>query len=93
MPGPGRPKLIVVGKVRVPGEGRQVTLQVGPTREIHPPVQEVMVRVTAPAGASTGALVEHDVRVEMPALDTYGAVVVRCGSRVLATIGDVIRAV
>jgi len=92
MPGPGRPKLIVVGKVQVPDEGYRVVLEAGPTREIHPPVQEAILRGTVPAVGAGTSLVEHAVRLEMPALDSYGAVVVRCGARVLATIDEVIRA-
>lgn len=92
MPGPTAPSLIVTGKVTVPTGGYRIALELGPVQEIHPPVQQVLVRAEPPAGAATQALVEHDVRGAFPALDEYGAVSVRCGARVLATVSPVERA-
>lgn len=93
MPGPdARPKLIVTGRVTVPTGGYRVTLEQGPLQEIHPPVQQMMLRVQPPSGGATQAVVTHEVRAELPALDSYGSVTIRCGSSTLATITDVERA-
>lgn len=93
MPGPdARPKLIVTGRVTVPTGGYRVTLEQGPLQEIHPPVQQMILRARPPSGGATQALVTHEVRAELPALDRYGSVTIRCGSATLAGITDVQRA-
>lgn len=91
-PGPNGQHLIVTGKVTVPTGGYRVSLEPGPVREIHPPVQEVILNVVPPSGAATQAIVEHEVRTSVPALPSYGAVIVRCGRDTVATIENVERA-
>ncbi len=93
MPGPvARPKLIVTGRVTVPTGGYRVTLQQGPLQEIHPPIQQMILRAQPPSGGATQAVVTHEVRAELPALESYGSVTIRCGSSTLASITDVERA-
>jgi hypothetical protein len=89
MPGPDRPRLIVIGEVTVPTGGWQLSLELGATREIDPPVQEVVLRAVPPSGAATQAIVTREVRGDFLALPRYGAVVVRCGSEVIAEISPV----
>ena len=92
MPGPDRPKLIVTGKVTVPTGGYRLALEEGPLLEIHPPIQQVMLIVERPGGSVTQAIVTHEVRLELPALESYGGVTVKCGDAVLADIRPVERA-
>jgi hypothetical protein len=93
MPGPdARPKLIVIGRATVPTGGYRVTLEQGPLQEIHPPVQQMILRAQPPSAGATQAVVTHEVRAELPALDRYGSVTIRCGSSTLASITDVERA-
>lgn len=94
MPGPGgnRPHLIVTGKVSTPTGGYRLSLAQGPVQEMYPPIQQVILNVDAPDGMATQAIVEHEVRGSFPALDTYGAVTIHCGGRVIATISDIQRA-
>lgn len=89
MPGPERPQLIVLGQVTVPTGGYRIALAPGPTREIDPPVQELILTVTPPSGPATQAIVTREVRAQMPALPRYGAVAVRCGSEIVAEISPV----
>lgn len=81
--------LAVSGTITVSTGGYRIALEAGPVLEIHPPIQQVLVKVTPPTGIATQALVTRTVRGEFPALAQYGAVEVRCGSRTLATIRDI----
>jgi hypothetical protein len=93
MPGPNaRATLIVTGQVMAPTGGYRVTLQGGPLQEIHPPVQQMILRAQPPSGRATQAVVTHDVRAELPALDGYGSITIRCGNSTLATIAKAERA-
>ena len=93
MPGPqARPTLIVIGKVVVPSGGYRVTLVPGPVMEIHPPIQQVEVRAVPPAREGPPIVETFEVRAELAALPEYGAVQVRCGSRTLASLSDIVRA-
>lgn len=93
MPGPdSSPTLIVTGNVTVPTGGYSLGLDLGPTLEMNPPIQQIILRVMPPSGGATQAVVEHEVRGEFPALPSYGAVEIRCGSERLATIADIERA-
>jgi hypothetical protein len=89
MPAPGRPRLVVTGRVTVPTGGWRLALVLGPTREIHPPVQEVMLRAEPPSGSASRAMVTHEVTGTFHALPSYGGVVVRCGRDVIAEISPV----
>jgi hypothetical protein len=93
MPGPNaRPTLIVTGKVTLPSGGHRVSLHAGPVLELYPPIQQVLLKAVAPTGEGTPEAPTLEVRVELPALDTYGEVHVRCGNRTLATIRNIERA-
>ncbi|MDP8993971.1 MAG: hypothetical protein M3N07_03155 [Pseudomonadota bacterium] len=89
MPGPEPQRLIVTGRVTVPTGGWRLSLELGPTREIDPPVQEVVLRAEPPTGGATQAIVTHEVTGRFRALPRYGAVVVRCGGETLAEISPV----
>ncbi len=89
MPGTEPPRLVVSGRVTVPTGGWRLDLERGPVREIHPPVQEVILEAEPPSGGATQAIVTHQVTQSFPALPRYGAVIVRCGSDVLAEIGPI----
>ena len=89
MPGPERPHLIVNGQVTVPTGGYRIALAPGAVREIDPPVQEFVLTVDPPDGPATQAMVTHEVVRRMPALPRYGAVVVRCGSEIVAEISPI----
>lgn len=90
MPGPNsQPTLIVTGNVTVPTGGYGVGLGLGPTLEMNPPIQQIILRVTPPTGGATQAVVEHEVRGEFPALPTYGAVEIRCGTERIAVLSDI----
>ena len=89
MPGPRRPRLVVTGRVTVPTGGWRLALELGPTREIDPAVQEVILRAQPPSGPASQAMVTHEVTGTFQALPRYGAVVVRCGSGTIAEISPV----
>jgi hypothetical protein len=89
MPGPDRPKLWVTGRVTAPTGGYRVWLELGPVQEIHPPIQQVLVRAQPPSGPATQSIVTHDVSASFEAMPEYGAVTIRCGSQVLADIRPV----
>ena len=82
-------RLVVTGRVQVPTGGYSVSLERGPVARLDPPVQQLMVHTTAPAGPATQAVTTHRVRIEVPALRRYGAVEIRCGDGVVARITDV----
>ena len=84
-----RRMLVVTGKVQVPAGGYSVALERGPVARLEPPVQQMMIRTTAPEEAATQALTTHEVRAVVPALKRYGAVEIRCGDGVIARIRDV----
>jgi hypothetical protein len=88
MPG-AKQTLNVVGQVTVPSGGYRVWLERGGLQEIHPPVQQMILRAQPPSGGATGALVTHEVQASFPATANYGAVVVRCGSDIIAEIRPV----
>lgn len=66
MPGV-KPTLNVVGRVTAPTGGYRVGLERGGLQEIHPPVQEVVLRAEPPSGGATQAVVTHDVQASFPA--------------------------
>lgn len=92
MPGPNAPRLIVTGKVTVPTGGYRVSLERGEVHELDPPIQQIMLEAAPPTGGAIQVVTEQEVRGEFPALDRYGAVIVRCGRDVIATISDIQRA-
>jgi len=92
MPGPERPKLWVTGNVTAPTGAWAVALERGPLQESHPAVQQVLVRAAPPRGASPQAPERHELRASFPYEQEIGAVTVRCGRDVIATIGSIEKA-
>jgi len=88
MPGAKR-TLNVVGQVTAPSGGYRVWIERGGLLEIHPPVQQMILRTEPPSGPATAALVTHDVQASFPSSDTPGSVVVLCGGATLAVISPV----
>ncbi len=89
MRGPRPRQLVVAGQIVVRTGGYRAALELGPVREIDPPVQEVLLRVTPPSGPATQAMTGIEVSGRFPALDRYGAVIVRCASEVVAEIAPI----
>ena len=95
MPGPDRPRLLVTGKATVPHGGYVASLALGAVLEIHPPIQEVELVLGSRhgRGVPVTAMVEtHEVRGEFPALQSYGAIRIRCRDQIIAEISPVGRA-
>ena len=90
MPGPdARPTLIVSGKVTVPTGGYRLAWVDMRVMESYPVQVGVDLQVIPPAGGATQAVVTHDVRGQWPISPPVGAVTVRCGGRLLASIAPV----
>jgi hypothetical protein len=90
MPGPNaHPRLIVSGKATVPTGGYRLSLRMGEVAESYPVQITVYLEVTPPSGMATQAIVTHDVRGSWRSEERVGAVTVRCGSRVVARIGNI----
>jgi hypothetical protein len=81
--------LNVVGRVTAPTGGYRLRLERGNLLEVDPPVQEVVLRAEAPRGAAPQAPETQEVSLSFPAKERYGAVIVRCGSGILAEIRPV----
>jgi hypothetical protein len=86
-----KPTLIVTGKVTVPGEGYEVSLDLGPVQGLDGPVQQILVRTTPPSDPAAQAPVTLDVRGAFPARKRYGALLIRCGDGTMAIIKSVPR--
>ncbi len=86
-----KPTLIVTGKVTVPSDGYEVSLDLGPVQRLDGPVQQILVRTTPPSGSVAQTPVTLDVRGAFPARKRYGAVIIRCGDGTLAIIKSVPR--
>ena len=90
MPGPAaQPTLIITGKVTVPTGGYRFAWGDMRVMESYPVQISVDLHVIPPAGAATQAVVTHDVRGQWPMSQPVGAVTVRCGGQVLASISPV----
>jgi hypothetical protein len=90
MPGPNaRPTLIITGKVTVPTGGYQIALADMRVMESYPVQVAANLQVIPPLGATTQAVVTHDVRGQWPISPPIGSVTVHCGDRVLARIAPV----
>ena len=82
-----RRKLVVTGKVRTAG-GVFASLEPGPVARLDEPVQQLIVRTEGtPEPGSPPS--DHNVRIVVPALKTYGGVAIRCGDGIIAEIRDV----
>ncbi|MDB5692743.1 MAG: hypothetical protein JWO81_1806 [Alphaproteobacteria bacterium] len=85
-----KPILIVRGRVTVPGEGYDVSLDLGPVQKLNGTVQQILLRTT-PSGAAAGAPTMVDVSGAFPARKSYAAVTIRCGDGTIAIIKPVPR--
>jgi hypothetical protein len=91
MPGTN-PRLIVSGKVTVPTGGYELSLRMGQVAESYPVQVTVYLDAIPPKGAATQALETRGARGAWPSEQRVGSVTVRCGSRFLATISNVVTA-
>ena len=90
LPGPNRhPRLIVSGKATVPTGGYRLSLRMGEVAESYPVQVTVYLDVARPSGGATQAVATHDVRGSWRSEERVGSVTVRCGSRMLAGIGNI----
>lgn len=90
MPGPNdNPRLIVSGKITVPTSGYKLALRMGPVAESYPVQVTVYLDAIPPSGPATQALERRQVRGTWRSEERVGSVAIRCGSRMLARIGNV----
>lgn len=85
-PFPEEAMLVVGGTVQVPTGGFALALDKGPLVRIDPPVQQVILRTTAPEGMATQALTEQRVVGRVPFDRRAKAVAIRCGDAIIAEI-------
>jgi hypothetical protein len=83
--------LIVTGRVTVPSDGYDVSLDLGPVQRLDTLVQQVIVRTRPPSEPAAPAPTIVDVSGAFPALKSYGAVTIRCGDGTLAIVKPVPR--
>jgi hypothetical protein len=81
--------LIVKGKVTVPTGGYRIEWGDFRVAESYPVQVFADLRVIAPAGPATQAIVTHDVTRGWPMHPPVGSLTIRCGNRVLARIAPV----
>ena len=81
-------KLVVTGKVVVPGNGISVGLERGPVSRLDEPIQQILVRTEGSPGSDAEPETRR-VRGVFPALKRYGGVAIRCGDGIIAEIRDV----
>ena len=90
MPGPDGPSLHLSGKIVLPTPGYTIKVKAGPLDKSNPPVQRLNLELTPPTGIVAQVVSSQEVKVQLPALaSSYGAVIVSCGDKTLATITDV----
>jgi hypothetical protein len=75
--------LFVEGDVTVAGEGWQASLARGPVEQLGEPVQQLIIRTS---GSGTGLPVVRHVAGRFAPLERYGAIAIRCGDGLVATI-------
>lgn len=81
-----KPWLVVAGKVTVPGEGYEASLDLGPVEKLKEPVQQILVRTEGAQADALAAPVTRNVSGRFPARKTYRSVRIRCGDGTLATV-------
>jgi hypothetical protein len=91
MPGPGaRRTLILTGMVGVK-PAAHIRLSLAPeVMESHPPQYTVVVDISLPRRPTIDMLERRNVRGEWPVRGEVGAVHIRCGGRIVASIRDVV---
>jgi hypothetical protein len=85
-PFPTEVALVVSGTVTVPTGGYELAIDKGPLVALEPPVQQVLLRTTAPDGMATQAITEERVRGSMPFDKRAKSVAIRCGDATIARI-------
>ncbi|HEY0148275.1 MAG TPA: hypothetical protein VGB70_04660 [Allosphingosinicella sp.] len=78
--------VLVRGKVTVPTGGYDLAIEGGPLVRLKPPVQQVLLRTTAPDGMATQAIVEEEVSGRVPFDRRAQSVAIRCGDATLARV-------
>ena len=91
MPGPSAtPTLHVIGKIDLPNAGYSVTVRDGPADRSATPTQQIILETTQRSGMHAQVVTTADVAYQAPAIaQTYRSILVMCGGRQLAEIGDV----
>ena len=91
MPGPSAvPTLHVIGKIDLPNAGYSVTVRDGPADRSATPTQQIILETTQRSGMHAQVVTTADVAYQGPAIaQTYRSILVMCGGRQLAEIGDV----
>lgn len=93
MPGPvARPSLIVSGTIGVKPAALTILRLAPEVMESNPPQYTVILDVRLPREPTIDMLERRQVRGEWPVGRTVGAVHIRCGGRIIATISDVVTA-
>lgn len=85
-PFPEERVLVVSGTVQVPTGGYSLALDAGPLVRLEPPVQQVILRTTAPEGMATQAITEEQVSGRLPYDKRARSVEIRCGDATIARI-------
>ncbi len=87
MPGPNaRRTLIVTGSIRVKPAARTVLRLDPAVMESDPPQYSVVLDVRLPRQPTIDMLVRREVRGEWPIKSSVGAVHIRCGNRIIASV-------
>jgi hypothetical protein len=91
MPGPGaRPTLIVTGTIGVKPAAR-TRLRLSPAvMESDPPQYAVVLDISLPRRPTIDMLERREVRGSWPVSGRVGAVHIRCGGRIVASVRDVV---
>jgi hypothetical protein len=92
MPGPGTkgPMLNIAGKVDLPTPGYRLELIAGPADRAMPPSQRFRLVATAPGGMTAQVVTQTQVKYRAPAqYPAYRSLIILCGDRAVATIGDI----
>ena len=78
--------VLVTGTVTVPTGGYELAIEGGPLVQLKPPVQQVILRTTAPDGLATQAIVEEQVSGRVPFDRRAKSVAIRCGDATIASV-------
>ncbi len=87
MPGPGEPKLHIIGDVEYSEPGLTASFSLGLLDRRRPPSQRIMMTVQKSDGAEE---IKQSVKADFPALaDDYQSIVIVCGDDLVATVTDI----